>query len=189
MVASSLCLLASRANADCFEQAAVRYDVPAELLRAVAWVESGALDAAKAENRNPNGTRDIGRMQINTSHLPQLSGYGIDERSLRDECTSIHVGAWLLAHGIARYGLTWEAVGSYNVGCRALSSAECSRRRNLYAWRVAKALERQSAPRQPAAALSPGVSASQAPVAAGAAARPASLAQEAPFAEVRFDQR
>lgn len=132
------------AKADCFEQAAVRYDVPVELLRAVAWVESGSLDAAKAENLNANGTRDIGRMQINSSHLPQLAAFGIDERWLRDECTSIHVGAWLLAHGINRFGLTWEAVGSYNVGCRALSPQECSRRRNLYAWRVAKALERQA---------------------------------------------
>lgn len=138
------------AKADCFEQASVRYDVPVELLRAVAWVESGSLDAAKAENLNANGTRDIGRMQINTSHLPQLRAFGIDERWLRDECTSIHVGAWILAHGINRFGLTWEAVGSYNVGCRALSPQECSRRRNLYAWRVAKAMERQSQ-RQPAA--------------------------------------
>ena len=149
LLASSTWLIASliattSAKADCFEQAAVRYDVPVELLRAVAWVESGSLDAAKAENLNANGTRDIGRMQINSSHLPQLAAFGIDERGLRDECTSIHVGAWLLAHGINRFGLTWEAVGAYNVGCRALSPQECSRRRNLYAWRVAKALERQA---------------------------------------------
>ncbi len=145
------------------------------------------MDAAKAENRNSNGTRDIGRMQINSAHLPQLSAFGITEQSLREECTSIHVGAWLLAHGIQRFGLTWEAVGSYNVGCRGLAPQECSRRRNIYAWRVARALERESGRSAPASSAPRTATPPRALVAA-ASSRPPRSQLLAKVAEVQFDE-
>ena len=115
--------------------------VPEELLRAIAKVESGALNAATAENKNKDGTRDIGRMQINTGWLGALTKFGITEDSLRNECTSIQVGAWIMAHNVNRHGLSWDAVGAYNVGCKKLSKQECERRRNLYAWKVFRAIK------------------------------------------------
>jgi soluble lytic murein transglycosylase-like protein len=127
--------------ADCYSQAAARYGVPDKLLRAIARVESGTLNAATAENENKDGTRDIGRMQINTRWLGALKQFGITEDSLRNECTSIQVGAWILADNVNRLGLSWDAVGAYNVGCRKLDKQECERRRNLYAWKVFRAIK------------------------------------------------
>jgi soluble lytic murein transglycosylase-like protein len=139
LVASWVLVQPARADPACFDAAADRYRLPASLLRAVARVESGGLNARTAQNTNRDGTRDIGRMQINTGWLPTLSRWGIDEEKLRDECVSIHVGAWILAGNVARHGANWEAVGAYNVGCRALAADECTRRRNAYAWRVWRA--------------------------------------------------
>ena len=60
------------------------------------------------------GSRDIGLMQHNSSWLPTLAGHGIAEHNLFDACTSIHVGAWILAGNVSRLGYTWEAVGAYD---------------------------------------------------------------------------
>lgn len=96
----------------CWEEAASRYQVSSKLLYAIARTES-ALNP-QAIGRNSNGTRDIGLMQINSAWLPTLSGFGISERDLYEPCTSIHVGAWILAGNIQRLGYTWDAVGAYN---------------------------------------------------------------------------
>jgi len=136
-----LFLLSGAAQATCYGEAAARYSVPEKLLRAIATVESGTQDAATVENKNKDGTRDIGRMQINTGWLGTLKQFGITEVSLRDECTSIHVGAWVMAHNVNRHGLSWDAVGAYNVGCKHLKKQECERRRNLYAWKVFHAIK------------------------------------------------
>lgn len=133
--------ICTAASADCFQDAARIYAVPEALLRAIAQVESGSRDARTVENRNADGSRDLGRMQINTGWLPVLERFGIDEEKLRDECTSIKVGAWIVSQNVAKHGLNWTAVGSYNVGCRRLSKEECERRRNLYAWKVFHAIK------------------------------------------------
>lgn len=96
----------------CWEQAANRYGLNSELLYAIARTESGLNP--QAIGRNANGSRDIGLMQINSTWLPRLSTHGIQESDLLDPCTSIHVGAWILAHNVRRFGHTWEAVGAYN---------------------------------------------------------------------------
>lgn len=96
----------------CWDEAATRYQVSPTLLHAIARTES-ALDP-KAIGRNKNGSRDIGLMQINSSWFAELARYGIEESHLFEPCTNIHVGAWILAQNISRYGYTWEAVGAYN---------------------------------------------------------------------------
>ena len=103
----------------CWEDAATRYQVNSTLLYAIARTESGLNP--QAIGRNTNGTRDIGLMQINSAWLPALSQYGISERDLFESCTSIHVGAWILAGNIQRLGYTWEAVGAYNTPHPALA--------------------------------------------------------------------
>lgn len=134
-------MLSNQVHATCYEEAAKRYSVSESLLRAIAKVESGNRDARTVENVNANGTKDIGRMQINTGWLPTLGKYGIGEKELRDECTSIHVGAWIVRSNINAKGLSWDAVGAYNVGCKGLSAADCQVRRNRYAWKVFHALK------------------------------------------------
>lgn len=120
--AGARCLLlaalawSNNALASCWDEVAARYDIEAELLQAIAAVESGfRADAVNYSNRN--GTRDIGLMQINSIHLPDLLKQGItEERLLSEPCLSVEVGASILAGFIQRFGYNWTAVGSYNVG-------------------------------------------------------------------------
>jgi len=131
--------LSLSAQASCYAEAAEKYGVPETLIRAIAHVESGNLPAHSAMNVNKDGSKDIGRMQINSGWLPELSKYGITEERLREECVSIHVGAWILARNVSALGMSWDAVGAYNVGCKKLTKAECNERRNRYAWKVYRA--------------------------------------------------
>jgi len=129
----------------CWDAAAARYGVSSELLYAIARTES-ALDP-NAIGHNRNGTRDIGLMQINSAWLPTLAVYGIGERELFEPCTSIHIGAWVLAGNIQRLGYTWNAIGAYNAVDPEL--------RRAYAARVHRQLQRagtaqaRTPPREP----------------------------------------
>ena len=120
-VITAIVTLAALPAHACWHEAAARYNVSSELLYAIARTES-ALDP-QAVGRNRNGTRDIGLMQINSAWLPALAAHGITERDLFDPCTSIHVGAWILAGNVQRLGYTWDAVGAYNAASPDLRRA------------------------------------------------------------------
>lgn len=117
---------------DCFTQAAARYRIAPDILIAIASAES-ALDPS-AVHINANGSSDMGLMQVNSRWLPALREAGINPQSLYEPCTSIWVGAWILAQSIARHGYGWEAVGAYNAGHGR--DAGTVRRRMRYAHRV-----------------------------------------------------
>lgn len=129
----------------CWDDAARRYGLTAELLYAIARVESG-LDP-RTVNRSHvqrTGSYDLGLMQINSTHLAMLATRGITPARLLDACTNIDVGAWLLADLFRRHGATWDAVGAYNASCRQLDGASCAAARSAFAWKV----YRQLRPRQ-----------------------------------------
>jgi soluble lytic murein transglycosylase-like protein len=128
--ALALCLWHAGHAAACWEEAAARYQVNSAVLVAIARTESGMNPRAVGQNRN--GTRDLGLMQINSAWLPALATHGISEHDLFDACTSIHVGAWVLAQNIHRLGYTWEAVGAYNAATPSLRKTYIDKvKRNL----------------------------------------------------------
>jgi hypothetical protein len=58
----------------CSITAAIKYEIPANILLAIAEKEGGKPGQWVS---NRNGTHDVGSMQFNTSYLQDLSKYGI----------------------------------------------------------------------------------------------------------------
>ena len=136
------------ARATCWNAASESYGIPVQVIKAVAKTESGFN--AEALNVNKDGSHDIGVMQINSVWLPTLAKHGIDEEALKDPCTNVKVGAWILANNAKRLGWNWNAIGAYNVGCAKLSAEECDRRRSKYAWKIHAALNQVTDIQSPA---------------------------------------
>jgi len=114
----------------CLRAAAQYQRLPYELLKAVARVES-SFNPRAVNKLNRNGTEDIGLMQINSAWLPLLRSYGITRASLFDPCTNAHVGAWILAQNVARFGYTVQAVGAYNAGPNGKASTKIAYARKV----------------------------------------------------------
>jgi soluble lytic murein transglycosylase-like protein len=53
-------------------------------------------------------------VQINSSHLAELSRFGIGVQDLVDPRRNIFVGTWHYSKMIRKYGSTWQAVGAYH---------------------------------------------------------------------------
>lgn len=130
---AALALPARADNGYCFEAAAQRYNVPAALLWAVAKVESGFNPTAV--NWNRNGSLDYGVMQINSVWLKTIG----EERwmALGDPCFNIHMGAYVMADCLRRFGYTYEGIGCYN--------ADSHDKRIRYATKVVKAMNEMAA--------------------------------------------
>lgn len=112
-----LLIISQAASANCWNKAAHYYHVDPYLLFAIASVESGMNPNAVGVNHD--GTRDVGLMQINSTHFSELERQGINEyRLMAEPCTSIMVGASILSDMIKVYGNNWEAVGAYNAGLK-----------------------------------------------------------------------
>ena len=106
-------LIANSARlAGCWDKAAEVYKVDPWLLMAIAKTESSFNNVAI--NVNKNQSTDIGMMQINTIWLPTLRKFGIERENLFDPCTSIFVGAWILAQNIKQFGYNQDGIGAYN---------------------------------------------------------------------------
>lgn len=96
----------------CIEQAAARYNVHPDLVRAVIHTEGGTTGKV---SWNANGSYDMGLMQINSIHLRRLSEFGISrDHVINNECVNIYVGSWLLTQAIAQDADFWRGVGRYH---------------------------------------------------------------------------
>ena len=83
----------------CSVEAAIRYDIPANLLLAVAEVENGRPGQRV---RNTNGTFDVGVMQFNTAYLKGLQPFGITASHVAaSPCYPFELAAWRLAGHLA----------------------------------------------------------------------------------------
>jgi len=115
LIALGLLLLAAGARGECFDRAAARFRLDADLLRAMAEQESNnRVDAVGP--LLPDGNRGLGKMQVNTVHLPELERHRVTRQDLLTGCGSIFVGAWIFARYTVLAGDTWTAVGFYNTG-------------------------------------------------------------------------
>lgn len=115
------------------------------------------VDAINRTHTGRTGTVDIGLMQVNSAWLPKLATFGINARDLREPCTNIDVGAWILAESFARHGNDWRAVGAYNAACTQLKGQACTAQRARYAWRVYRRLAPALRPSPPSASRSAGL--------------------------------
>lgn len=131
----------------CFVAAGAKYNLSPTLLKGVALTESSGRDYAQnLTHKLRTKTVDVGLMQINSSWFPLLEArYGIRPERLKDGCTSIDVGAWILAHEFKKYGNQWDAVGAYNAACAQLKGAACTKARQTYSWRVFRMMQRVEA--------------------------------------------
>ena len=121
------------AQAFCFEEAGKEHRISPELLKSIARVESGFN--YKAVNKNRNGSRDLGLMQINSAWIDTLS-LKRDEL-ITDPCYNVMTGAGILRRCIDRHEYTWEAVGCYN--------AKSKGKREGYSWKIYRELKREKA--------------------------------------------
>ena len=117
--------LSARAS-DCVLDAARFHRVNPTVLLAIAVVESKIRPTAV--HKNANGTHDVGVMQINSIHMPELARYGVKQEDLYNGCKNVYMGAWILRKQLDKYGNTWAAIGAYHSATPAL--------RDRYAARV-----------------------------------------------------
>jgi Transglycosylase SLT domain len=97
----------------CSITAAVKYEVPANIVLAVAEQEAGKPGRWV---ENTNGTQDVGPMQFNTTYLAELRKYGITAQDVaRGGCYSYDLAAWRLrGHLRNDQGDIWTRAANYH---------------------------------------------------------------------------
>jgi hypothetical protein len=97
----------------CSVIAAVKYDVPANIILAVAEIEGGKPGQFV---ENTNGTYDVGTMQFNTAYLQNLAQYGITSKDVAASgCYSYELAAWRLrGHIVNDTGDLWTRAANYH---------------------------------------------------------------------------
>ncbi|AGS40894.1 Conjugal transfer protein TrbN [Cycloclasticus zancles] len=97
----------------CSISAAVKYEVPANIVLAVAEKEGGRPGQRV---RNSNGTHDVGPMQFNTAYLGDLEKYGITANDVAASgCYSFDLAAWRLrGHILNDSGDIWTRAANYH---------------------------------------------------------------------------
>lgn len=97
----------------CSIAASMHYQIPANLLLAVAEMEGGKPGQAV---KNENGTFDLGVMQLNTSYVNELKKYGITYSDVsKAGCYPYFLAAWRLRGHIDKdKGDVWTRVANYH---------------------------------------------------------------------------
>lgn len=97
----------------CAVEAAIRYELPANVLLAVAEQEGGRPGQWV---RNDNGTYDVGRLQFNTAYLADLKRFGVTAADVAAPgCYSYELAAWRLKkHVVEDGGEFWTRVANYH---------------------------------------------------------------------------
>lgn len=105
------------ATMECVLQAAVRRNVPANVLLAIGQHEAGKEGS---QILNKNGSYDLGRAGINTTHLKELANYGVKPEVATyylkfDGCYNYEMAAFLLQRHLYQCQSDfWTCVGNYH---------------------------------------------------------------------------
>lgn len=93
--------------------AAVKYELPANIVLAVAGQENGKPGQWV---KNKNGTHDVGPMQFNTGYLEDLAKYGITAKDVeKPGCYPFDLAAWRIrGHVLNDKGDLWTRVANYH---------------------------------------------------------------------------
>lgn len=97
----------------CSISAAAKYQIPANIVLAVAEKENGKPGQWV---RNNNGTHDVGTLQFNTAYLRELARYGIVPADVAAAgCYPYELAAWRLRKHIAKdQGDLWTRAANYH---------------------------------------------------------------------------
>jgi hypothetical protein len=97
----------------CSISAAVKYQVPANIVLAIAEKERGK---PWQWTINKNGTQDVGSMQFNTAYIADLARYGITTSDVAAAgCYSFELAAWRLRqHLFKDNGDLWTRAANYH---------------------------------------------------------------------------
>lgn len=97
----------------CSISSAAKYEVPANLILAIAEKEAGKPGQWV---RNTNGTSDVGTMQFNTAYLSTLARYGITPDDVAQEgCYPYDLAAWRIRGHIRHdQGDLWTRAANYH---------------------------------------------------------------------------
>jgi len=97
----------------CSISAAAKYDIPANILLAIADKENGKPGQWV---RNINGTHDVGSLQFNTGYLNGLTRYGIAPTDVAAAgCYPYNLAAWRLRQHILKDdGDIWTRCANYH---------------------------------------------------------------------------
>ncbi len=97
----------------CSVTAAIKYEIPANILLAIAEKEGGKPGQWVL---NSNGTHDIGSMQFNTAYLSDLAQYGITTDDVAQPgCYPFDLAAWRVRQHIQNdEGDIWTKAANYH---------------------------------------------------------------------------
>lgn len=99
----------------CIDFNAQHFGIPTIALEAIRRVENGQVCTI---SMNSNDTADLGPMQINTIHLPDIQRHypDIDFTDVACKpCLNITIGSWILSQRVKEVkGDIWLAVGNYH---------------------------------------------------------------------------
>jgi soluble lytic murein transglycosylase-like protein len=100
--------------ASCVSASAKHFKIHPKVIMAIISVEGGRLGTM---SKNSNDTYDMGIMQINTIHLPEIKrtfpAIGWREMAYKP-CINIGIGSWILKKRINEAGSLWKGVGNYH---------------------------------------------------------------------------
>ena len=98
----------------CVRAASSHFKIHPKVIKSIIAVEGGKIGTM---SKNSNGTYDMGIMQINTIHLPDIKRkfprIGWKEVAYQP-CINIGIGSWILHQRLSETDNFWKGVGNYH---------------------------------------------------------------------------